>query len=274
MLRQHASIAAALLFAVSINVVPAAAQAISGADGFWYLGNGILYDGDGCTSAGWCYYAQATYVAIGEGRQASGDPTWTVVEPGSGQITLSCNPCSTTIATAVWPSNPGESDVTLYATYPDGATTPPFNIDINTAWGTQFIAVNNYDAQTMEGGGNPGYFSIYQWYIVDGYGNHLSGFDCNESFGTWYNPVPNNWGYPTRSVGYCPDNDTVFEDTLAAYGIGTPQPVAPESPLGTDLVRYDSYWEFSVFSQTAGGGQPAHVDIQEFYLDHGAHSAP
>lgn len=56
----------------STAVLTYAQPTISGVNAFWYLG-GPLSDGSGCSTGGWCYYAEAAWTANPTGH--SGTPT-------------------------------------------------------------------------------------------------------------------------------------------------------------------------------------------------------
>src|ERR1700693_728119 len=94
---------------------------ISGVNAFWWLGSGVLSDGNGCsTNSSPCYYAQASWTANPNG--ASGTPTWYVnTVSGGGNVSLSCTTCSSTVATSTAPSNGCVYDVSVYVHYPDGS---------------------------------------------------------------------------------------------------------------------------------------------------------
>src|SRR5665213_164392 len=93
--------------ALSICCVPGVAQytpTISGVfNAFWYLGPNVLSDGGSCSrgQTGPCYYAQSQLTANPNG--APGTPSWIIVQPGAGKISLSCNDCANPIATALCP---------------------------------------------------------------------------------------------------------------------------------------------------------------------------
>jgi hypothetical protein len=100
MSRANLHLTTLLFLSLIFAAVPTLAQgtpSISGVNAFWYLG-GPLSDGAGCSSGGWCYYAQAAWTANPNGH--SGTPTWTVLNYGTGNVSLSCYTCASTVATA------------------------------------------------------------------------------------------------------------------------------------------------------------------------------
>jgi hypothetical protein len=102
---------------------------ISGANAFWYLGQGILSDGGACSSGhtGPCYYAQSQLTSNPNG--APGTPQWTVVQNSQGQVTLSCYTCANPIATAVSPSSACIPDIHIFVSY-GGFTSASFDVTI------------------------------------------------------------------------------------------------------------------------------------------------
>jgi hypothetical protein len=162
-------------------------------------------------------------------------------------------------------------------TYPNGTQSAYFSVLINTASTTTLQSGFPTNAAYSGNPPQPGWIgwkSVYQWTLKDLYGNVLSGTDVNETFGTWtYDYAGTNWPLPTPTAGYNPTSNCT--DTLSATGTGyTPPMQNPQTPLGTTAVYHDTPWHFYVFSTTSGSGVSIHSDTQQFWQDHGTHSAP
>jgi hypothetical protein len=274
----RSNLRATVLWYASICLTAVTSQAqtqptITGVNAFWYLG-GVLSDGPGCGRGGWCYYAQASWTANANGH--AGTPTWTVENNPVGGVTLSCYTCSATQATSTTASAGCNHDVAVYVTHPDGAQSAPFYVLINTPASTTLQANYPQNSTWIKQPGFNGYASTYQWSLFDLCGNGLQGLDVNETFGSWTVDYPGgtDWPYPpTADSGYQPSFN--FPDTIGASTPPSSNPPAenPQSPLGTTAVIHDYPWNYFVGSTTFGVGVVIHSDTQQWYQDHGTHSA-
>jgi hypothetical protein len=252
--------------------VPGVAQytpTISGVfNAFWYLGPGILSNGGSCSGqSGFCYWAQSQLTANPNG--APGTPSWTVVQPGAGKISLSCNNCANPVATAMSPSSGCAPDIHVYVSY-GPYTSAAFDITIVAPNST--ILQSGYPQHSgWFPAGTVGYQSVYTWAIVDSCNNLDGGIDANESLGTltkdqintdWLRGSPNGAYLSSYLVG----------DIVAMAGSGlTPSPQIPQSPLGTHKVMNDYPWTIRVGSQSIGSGTLVRLDRQQWWQDHGTH---
>ncbi len=235
---------------------------ISGANAFWWLGSGILSDGGTCSGqTGPCYYAQSQLTSNPNG--APGSPSWTVVQNGQGQVSLSCYTCANPVATAQSTSNGCYSDIQIYVSY-GGYSSNAFNVTIVSPSFTNLQSGYPQNATWM----GTGYLSTYQWQVVDSCGNADSGIDANEVLGTYTNIISNNWSFSTGNSVYM--STSLINDGIGHVG-GTPAAEPPQSPLTSTEVRYDYPWALRVGSQTGGSGTPVGVDHQVQWLDHGTH---
>jgi len=230
---------------------------------FWWLGIGILSDGGMCSprQTGPCYYAQSQLV--GNPNGAPGNPSWTVVQNGQGQISLSCYDCANPVATAQSTSGGCYSDIQVYVSY-GGYGSNALNVTI-VAPSLTYLQPN-YPMNSVYF--TTGYQSIYQWSIVDSCGNADGGIDANEALGTFTNVISNNWTTTAPNGVYL--MSSLVNDQIAHAG-GSPAAETPQTPLTTTEIRYDYPWALRVGSQTSGSGTPVGVDNQVFWLDHGTH---
>jgi hypothetical protein len=108
----------------------------------------------------------------------------------------------------------------------------------------------------------------------------MMGTDANETFGTFYTDYTGNpgttWGYVSRTgPGTQAYNATAnYVDTLGVSGPANAIPVPQCCGGGNTLVWHDLPWNYWVFSQAYGSGVSIHSDSQQYYQDHGTHSAP
>lgn len=272
MFRMHLRTILMLFLSMPFASVTLHAQTITGVSAFWYLG-GPLSDGPGCGTMGWCYYAQATWTANPGGH--SGTPTWTVSTPGTGRVSLSCYTCASTLATATAASEGCVYDVSVKVTYPDGSSSPYFTVLINTAHKTTLQAGYPTNTPWSSQPGYVGFQSFYQWTLTDLCSDRMSGTDENELFGTWTpDYTDENWGIPMPGHGY--NSSANYTDLLGASGTGAWVPLmqVPQTPLGSTKVYHDTPWNFYVFSTNFGSGVVIHTDTQQFFQDHGTHTAP
>ncbi len=120
-----------------------------------------------------------------------------------------------------------------------------------------------------------GWQSVYSWTLRDSCGNGLQGLDVNETFGTFATDYAgSNWGRPSQMATYIAGFN--FGDLLAHAGDSSniPVPQIPQSPLGNTPVYHDTPWKFYAGTLTFGSGVVVHTDTQQWWQDHGAHSAP
>lgn len=254
----------AVAFLGMFSLIAGAQPTISGVNAFWWLGPGNLSD---CVPGAACYYAQATWTANANG--ASGTPTWNVsTAAGGGNVSLSCTLCTTTVATSTAPSNGCVYDVTVYLTYPDASRSPNFNVAIITP---KSLSLQYPYPSDVSWSGSYGYTTTYEWELLDSCGNPDSNIHGNETFGTWYDVYSGNtWGYPSASSTY--GDDPYWYDTLAARYQAVPPSENPQSPLSTELVKYNYPWQLWMGSATFGSGVSVQADYQIFWVDHGRHS--
>jgi hypothetical protein len=256
-----------LMFCILVsNAFAQYTPTISGANAFWFLGAGVLYDGAGCTTIppGACYYAQSALTSNPNG--APGSPTWTVqTVPGGGSVSLSCYNCSNPVATATAPSNGCVYDVTLYVSY-GGYQSAPFNVVIATPTTTTLVAGYPTDSAL----GFSGYVSRTAWNLTDSCGSSDAGLDGNEVFGTFVSDYAgNNWGHPTATSEYW--STSLWYDDIGASGWTTPLAEPPQMPLTNVKVFHDTPWRLFAGSQSFGTGVVIRSDTQQFYQDHGRH---
>jgi hypothetical protein len=159
-------------------------------------------------------------------------------------------------------------------TYPDGTQSSYFSVLLNTPSGTTLQSGYPQNLVNDPQPGWVGWQSFYQWTLTDLCGNVMSGTDVNETFGTFSSDyVGENWGLPTATRGY--NASANYTDSLGATGTGyTPTIQSPQNPLGTTRVYHDMPWHDYVFSLTFGSGVSIHTDTQQWWQDHGTHSAP
>jgi hypothetical protein len=193
-------------------------------------------------------------------------------------VSLSCYTCSTTTATAIYPSHGCTFDVGLSVTYPDGSQSPVLNIIVNTPKNTVLQAGYPFSNAWYPPPGLVGYYTEYPWDIYDLCSEVLSGLEVNETFGTWSLTYPGStWSSALyhATAGY--NANSTFMDTLgtaATNGALNPNPQIPQMTPGSVSVIYDYPWQLYVGSQTFGQGTAVHADTQEFWRDHGTHSVP
>jgi hypothetical protein len=236
---------------------------ISGVSAIWWLGSGILSDGNTCSGySGPCYYAQSQLTSDANGTP--GTPTWSVYYSGSGSVSLSCNTCANPVVTAMSPSSGCAADVTLYVSY-DGYPSAPFGMTIVAPSTTTLQSGYPTDSAASNG-----YLSVYIWNLTDTCGNSDPDLDGNETFGPWYNNISNDWGYPRGNAIY--DTTSLWGDMIGAQGTGLTPPVEnPQTPLSSTAVHYSTPWNLFIGSQTPGSGTSARADISQNYVDHGRH---
>ncbi len=269
-LRFICAMCAGMCFAVLTRAQPT----ISGVNAFWYLG-GPLSDGAGCSTGGWCYYAQAAWTANPNGH--AGTPTCTVENnPVGGSVSLSRYTCSTTEATSTTHSESCDYDIAVYVTYPDGAQSAPSYVLTNTPASTRLQPNFPKYSQWIypPGSGNNGWQSLYSWTLKDLCSNPLRGLDVNETFGYWTIDYPfgTNWPFPPATSGYQPSYN--FTDTLGESTSSNATPPAEYSPggFGSTAVYHNYPWDYFVGSTTFGDGVVVHSDTQQWYQDHATHS--
>ncbi len=257
-LQRTAHILAALVIASGV-VGHAFAQytpTISGLNAVWWLGAGIVGDGGVCSGQSTpCYYAESQLTSNPNG--APGSPTWTVVQNGQGRISLSCYTCANPVATAQSVSSGCSYDIQITVSY-GGYSSAPFGMTVAAPEYT--ILQTGYPQTTTV---YQGFYTDYVWGLVSSCGGYMGGIDANEKFGTFQNPITNNWVHPSPNPVYM--TTYLIGDQIAqVYGTPTPD-------TGSSLVRYDYPWALRIGSQTSGSGTPVEVDTQAWYLDHGAH---
>jgi hypothetical protein len=243
---------------------------ISGVNAFWWLGSGVLSDGNGCsTNSSPCYYAQASWTANPNG--ASGTPTWYVnTVSGGGNVSLSCTTCSSTVATSTAPSNGCVYDVSVYVHYPDGSESSHsgFEVAIVTPQTTTLLA--NYPADADYTGS--GYISTTKWNLTDSCGSSDAGLDANEVFGMFTDDYAgNNWQHGSQSAGNQSTSTITDQQSVFQNGNNTTPPAEnPQSPLTTTRVFHNP-WTLYVGSLTFGSGVAVRADTQQNYQDHARH---
>jgi hypothetical protein len=227
---------------------------------FWWLGSGVLSDGD--------YYAQAAWVGSPNG--ASGTPTWSVsTQVGGGTIALSCYVCTSTTATSTAPSNGCVYDITVYLDY-GGFYSDPFYVAIVQP--SSFSLVSGFPTHDADG---DGFVSKYNWNLTDTCGISDPGLSGTEVFGSRDNsdyPL-NNWNMatPTAIVN---NPLSVFEDQIGiknCNGGCSPVWTNPQSTLSLVKV-YHFPWFAYVGSSSSGVGLMILSNTTQFYLDHGLHN--
>jgi hypothetical protein len=260
---------------LTIFCVPGVAQytpTISGVfNAFWYLGPGILNNGGSCSSGqtGPCYYAQSQLTADPNG--APGTPSWSIVQPGAGQISLSCYTCTNPIATALAPSSGCSSDIQVTVSY-GSYTSAPFNITIVVPNSTVLQSTYPQHSAWNPAPGYNGYQSLYVWAILDSCSNQDGGIDANEALGSFSKDQSNTTWVPGSPNGVYLSS-YLIGDIVGFAGPSTAIPVAtaPASPLGSHTVINDNPWKARVGSQSIGSGTQIRSDKQQWWQDHGTH---
>jgi hypothetical protein len=253
-----------LFFGLLSSVFAQYTPTISGVNAFWWLGNGILSDGAGCSYGGTpCYYAQSQLTANPNG--APGTPSWTVVNHWPyGSVSLSCYTCTNPVATATSPSDGCIANVQIYVAYGPYQSTA-FNVTIVTPNTTTLQS--GYPKDTAQG---IGYDSITRWNLTDSCGYSDPGLDGNEVIGTRTNDYSgNSWGNPSPVSTY--NSSSLWNDTVGASGQLTPPSTTPQTPLLGTKVFHDYPWTLNVGTQSYAFGTPVRRDTQQWYVDHGRH---
>jgi hypothetical protein len=233
---------------------------------FWWLGSGVLSD----VTAYAAYYAQAAWVANPNG--ASGTPSWSVDNYGTGQISLSCTSCTSTTATSLDYSLSCYADIAVTVNY-GGFSSAPF-------WVTIVMPYTLTLDDIFDGVYLGGYNTATWWILSDTCGYNDFGLDYNEVFGAFTDDyflatgMHNNWGVP--SPWHDTASSSLYIDNIQAYpaigGMPNPNMTGPQDPLSTIAVNHDAPWHLFFASPTFGTGLLLEDDTQQWYVDHGRHN--
>jgi hypothetical protein len=248
---------------------------ISGTNAFWYLGGITPADpSTQCEDYGYCYYTQAVLTANNNGHV--GPPTW--VSPSNesgGNVSFSCNPCSSVTVTSTSPSNGCVYDATVYTVYNDNAQSANFMMAIIQP---TTLVLQGSPSDSAYGG--DGWESSTTWVIQDACGDSDNYLDFNEGFGSIVSDYSGqNWSGPSPSTNNSGSSSMATDMLIASGALLSPASENPQSPLGSTKV-YHNPWLFYVGTPTLCTGSPGsescsgllmYTDTQQRYLDHGRH---
>jgi hypothetical protein len=259
----------------TFNVTTTISQDIS----LWFFGSGIQ------TPSG--FTLGSTSATLTANGATSGQFAWTVTagtsklafENGSTSITKS-NTNTVKIFSNSFSTAANDVTVRLAFTAPGGTQT--ITVSRNLTIDSPFKLVSKpipFDTGISVSGtcdqnftaGTDGYLSAISYSMVSFTGLTIANVPVNEAFGAASNPTQNNW--PANQAESFTSATGTFSDLICAGappGILSPQPLVPQNPLKTTVVRQISQ-DWYVGTTINGSGVRVQSDLLTMYLDHGRH---
>jgi hypothetical protein len=262
--------------AASVTVTPA----ISQDKALWYFGQGVP------TPTG--FTLGATSATLTANGRTAGTFKWTItngtskmtLENGSSTITKTN---SNTVGINSTSFSTATNDVTVQLLYTPsgGSQMPAFNLSLTIDSPYKLVsngspvnkgisAAGTCDANYTPG--TDGYLSAIPYTIKSFTGLTITNAPVNEFLGSPSNPTTNDW--PANVAESFTAKPGTFSDYLCNAGQNgalSPQPLVPQNPLTSTLIRYmPQVW--SVGDLTTGFGVEVQSDTLNLFIDHGTHN--